>query len=214
MHRSASAFSAFWLLFAATLVFSQPPTADTYKAVKAGVVAVRWEGKTIGGGAIIDAKRGFIVSSTHVVAGAQTIKVKLVDGNEHLAKVLVADAASEIAILQFEKRPKDLVEIELAKSDPEPGEDLLVIGHPLRYEWSLSRGVVSATGRTLEINGGTLTGCFQHDAGTNPGSSGGPVLDTEGRLLGINTAVRQDAKAIAFAVPVSKVRKVLAMVKK
>jgi S1-C subfamily serine protease len=90
------------------------------------------------------------------------------------------------------------------------GEDVIAIGHPFGYSYSISRGILSATGRAITLpSGDTIKDIYQIDAAINPGNSGGPLMNIRGELIGINFATREGAELISFTIPAKKVREVL-----
>jgi len=183
------------------------------------IVAVRVERKfarrparveTTGAGVLVD-ERGYIVTNRHVVGDRAAVDVRLADGRELLARVILADAATDVAVLKVQAgRP--LPALALA-----PGGDLLVgepvvaVGHPFGYENTVSTGIISGLGREIEIpNGPVLRDLIQTNVGINPGNSGGPLLNADGEWIGVNVALRSDANCIAFAINADTIRRLLA----
>jgi S1-C subfamily serine protease len=193
---------------------SQPPTATTvYKAVRDGLVVVEALGNggtspdDLGSGVVIDAK-GEILTALHVVQGGSAIRVTFADGATSSATVTSSDPTNDIAVLTPNPLPHEIVPAVLGGS-AQVGNEAFVVGNPLGLESSLSAGVISGLDRSFTLsNGGTLTGLIQIDAAVNPGSSGGPLLNAHGQVIGIVTglanAAGTDAFAgIGFAVPIS-----------
>ena len=170
------------------------------------------------GSGVIVSKDGYIISNNHVVDGADTIKVTLNDGRRFTAKVVGRDPKTDIAVIKIDA--KDLPFLTLADSDKiEVGDVCLAIGNPFGLSQTVTMGIVSATGRNnialgedSEPNGGYYQDFIQTDAAINPGNSGGALVDTEGRLIGINTAIlSRDGgnQGIGFAVPVNMAKTVM-----
>jgi serine protease Do len=189
-------------------------TVKAVRKVKSSVVAIKCPGTNAakgpaGTGVIID-ERGYIITNRHVVAGADKIIVRFVDETELQATLVLADPNTDLAILKVESARK-LPYLELAPSgDLEVGEDVIAIGHPYGYSYTVSKGIVSALGRKIELpNGMTLKGLIQTTAPINPGNSGGPLLNINGEFIGINTALRDGAQNIAFAINTDAIKRLL-----
>ena len=156
----------------------------------------------LGSGVIIDAKKGYVVTNSHVVDNADEITVKLTDGREFTAKKLGADEQSDIALLKID--PDDLKAIPLADSDElRVGDFVVAIGNPFGLSQTVTSGIVSALGRS-GLNIGGYEDFIQTDAAINRGNSGGALVDLHGRLVGINTAIfgpNGGNVGIGFAIP-------------
>ena len=146
---------------------------------------------------------GFIVTNAHVVESVKRIKVVFSDGREFQARVVSADTSKDLAVLRIDAGGK-LPFIELGRSDDLMiGETVIAIGNPYGYANTVTSGVVSAVGRDIQVSDGFwLRGLIQTDAPINPGNSGGPLLNVNGQLIGITTAIRAEAQNIGFAIPV------------
>jgi serine protease Do len=148
-------------------------------------------GSSFGSGVIIDKARGYVVTNGHVVDGADEIQVRVGRGREYTARLVGADAKTDLAVLQVNAP----LETEAVWADIEKldiGDWVLAIGSPFRLERSVTVGIVSAIGRrNLRIFGesGDYEDFIQTDAAINPGNSGGPLVDLRGRVVGINTAI-------------------------
>ena len=160
------------------------------------------------GSGVIVTKDGYIITNNHVVDGADSIKVTLQDGRKFTAKVVGRDAKTDIAVVKIDAT--DLPFITLADSDKiEVGDVCLAIGNPFGIGQTVTMGIVSATGRNnvpVGEESGNYEDFIQTDAAINPGNSGGALVDTEGRLIGINTAILSRSggyQGIGFAVPVN-----------
>ncbi len=152
------------------------------------------------GSGVIFARAGQILTNAHVVDGAEKIVVTLADGRIFEGGVLGRDRSHDIAAVKIGAR--DLPVAELSERPLKIGQLVVAIGNPLGLGWSVTAGVVSAVGRTLQAPGGVnLENLIQTDTPINPGSSGGPLVDTHGRVVGITTAMVQFAQGLGFAVP-------------
>lgn len=160
--------------------------------------------QSLGSGFIVH-PAGYIVTNAHVIRRAQKITITLADKSKHPAKVISSDETHDLAVLKIEPpEGKGLAYLPLGRSDDlMVGETVVAIGNPLGYSHTVSRGIVSALNRKLEFRQGvSYEGLIQIDAPINPGSSGGPLLNIRGDLIGINSAIRGDAQNIGFAIPV------------
>jgi serine protease Do len=146
---------------------------------------------------------GFIVTNAHVVENVKRIKVVFSDGREFQARVISTDTSKDLAVLRIDAGGK-LPFVELGRSDDLMiGETVIAIGNPYGYSNTVTSGVVSAVGRDIQVSEGFwLRGLIQTDAPINPGNSGGPLLNVNGQLIGITTAIRAEAQNIGFAIPV------------
>jgi serine protease Do len=162
----------------------------------------------LGSGVIITAD-GYILTNNHVVDGADEIKVALNDGREFTAKVVGRDPKTDIAVLKI--AAKDLPFITIADSEKiEVGDVCLAVGNPFGIGETVTMGIISATGRSGL--GTDYEDFIQTDAAINPGNSGGALVDAEGRLIGINTAILSRSggyQGIGFAVPINMARTVM-----
>ncbi len=163
---------------------------------------------SLGSGVIIRPD-GYVLTNQHVVLKANRIHVALVSGREFEATLVGADSDSDLAVLRI-KAPGDLPHVELGISDELMiGETVIAIGNPFGLSHTVTTGVVSAVGRTLQQGDQTYYDFIQTDASINPGNSGGPLLNIRGALIGINTAIYQKAQGIGFAVPVDRARRIV-----
>jgi S1-C subfamily serine protease len=149
---------------------------------------------------------GFVLTNSHVVEKAKEVKVGLTDGNSFLAHVVGNDPATDLAIVRTSAT--GLPAAELGDSNSlRVGQLVIAIGNPLGFQSTVSTGVISALGRTLRSQSGRLIeNVIQTDVPLNPGNSGGPLVDSRGRVIGINTAMIFMAQGISFAVPVNTAR--------
>lgn len=164
---------------------------------------------SLGSGVIVDGKRGLVLTNAHVIAGGDEIMINLQDGRQFPAVVKGAEPDFDLAVLEIQG-PHDLPAVPLGdSSDLMPGETVIAIGNPFGFNHTVTTGVISALGRTIRSESGVFTDLVQTDAAINPGNSGGPLLNLEGRLVGINTAVHARGEGIGFAIPVNKARRVM-----
>jgi len=165
---------------------------------------------SLGSGVIIDGRAGYILTNHHVVEGSREVKVTLADLTELEARLVGTDPGSDLAVLKVEA-PRELSTISLADSDKLLiGQSLIAIGNPFGLSHTVTTGVVSALNRTFRVEGELFFGFIQTDAAINPGNSGGALLDLEGRLVGINTAIYAQAQGIGFAIPINRARRIAA----
>ncbi|HEY7103730.1 MAG TPA: trypsin-like peptidase domain-containing protein [Mycobacteriales bacterium] len=178
---------------------------DIFKRVGPSVAVVRTARGALGTGVIVAAD-GTVLTANHVIADRSAISLVFADGTKSAATVASADPRHDVATLAPATLPQPVVPATLGGS-AEVGGEVVAIGNPLGLTYSVSSGVVSAVGRTATTNGGRFSGLIQFDASVNPGSSGGPLLDADGNVIGIVLSIadpgRDDAFAgIAFAVPI------------
>ncbi|MDY4594184.1 MAG: Do family serine endopeptidase [[Pasteurella] aerogenes] len=158
----------------------------------------------IGSGVIINAEKGYVLTNNHVIDSADKITVKLEDGREFKAKVVGKDEMSDVALVQLEN-PKNLTAIKIADSDKlKVGDFTVAIGNPFGLGQTVTSGIVSALARSTGSDSGTYENYIQTDAAVNRGNSGGPLINLQGELIGINTAIISPSGSnagIAFAIP-------------
>lgn len=161
----------------------------------------RTQSKAEGAGSgFLISKEGFIVTNNHVVENATKLEVDLEDGRQFNADMVSRDPFTDIAIIRI--YGNDLVSSTFGNSDHlKTGQVAIAIGNPLGYQSSVTAGVVSALGRSLRSSTGRLIDdVIQTDAALNPGNSGGPLINSKGEVIGVNTAIIQPAQGICFAV--------------
>jgi len=169
----------------------------------------KYKRTTLGSGVIIDGKRGYILTNEHVLLRTGTIKVILKDEREFEAHLIGADPDHDLAVLQIKSKER-LPDIAMGNSsDIMIGETVIAIGNPFGFEHTVTRGVVSALGRTIRSEDRIFRNFIQTDASINPGNSGGPLLNINGELIGINTAIYAKAQGIGFAIPINKAKRVI-----
>jgi putative serine protease PepD len=155
---------------------------------------------------------GIVVTNDHVVDSARSITVTTSDNRKRAARVLGEDASADLAVLKVEAT--GLPTIELGDSNQvQVGDDVLAIGNALDLDGGLSatRGIVSGLNREIPTENGRLTGLIQTDAAINPGNSGGPLVDAQGRVIGINTAIANPTTAqnVGFVIPISQAKPII-----
>ncbi len=167
--------------------------------------------RALGSGFVISAD-GRILTNNHVVSGSSKIEVTLPDQSRYIAKVLVRDRSDDLALIQIEPK-KRLPFLKLGDSDTlQVGQKVLAIGNPFGYAGTLTTGVVSSLGREIRSENSTLEGLVQTDAAINEGNSGGPLLDSQGNVIGINTAIFAPSGGnigIGFAMPINRAKAML-----
>ncbi|MGE0029480.1 MAG: S1C family serine protease [Thermoleophilia bacterium] len=167
-------------------------------------------GTATGSGFVVDGQ-GTIVTAAHVVDGASKITIRLSDGTNRVATLQGKDDATDIAVLRIDPSGLTLHPLQLGSSAAlKVGDELAAIGSPFGYASSLSTGIVSGLDRTIEApNGFTVAHAVQTDAALNPGNSGGPILDAQGRVVGvadqIATGGTEQSAGVGFAVPIDLV---------
>ena len=186
---------------------------DAAAAVSPAVVTIRIAGATtsdpfqlpdqgIGSGVIFEAN-GWILTNKHVVTGSETLTVRLKDGREFEGEVYGVDTLTDLAIVKVDG--KNLPTANIGDSSSiRVGQLAIAIGSPLgTYTNTVTAGIVSALGRTIDVESGRINNLIQTDTAINPGNSGGPLLDASGAVVGVNTAVARTAEGIGFAIPIN-----------
>lgn len=208
-------------------------TIDLYKRVNGAVVFITTRSYVVdpfaffdevkpqegtGTGTIIDVQRGIVITNLHVIESALqsggSVEIMLATGQSSKASLIGYDPESDIAALRVKDLPKGMVGIPYGDSSTlEVGQRVLAIGNPFGLYRSLTAGIVSSLDRTMKTpRGAVLKDLIQTDAAINPGNSGGPLLDADGRLIGINTAILSqsgDSAGVGFAVPINSIKRIL-----
>jgi serine protease Do len=156
----------------------------------------------MGTGTVID-ERGYILTNYHVVSDVRRIEVTLDDGHGLIADLVAYDAGADLAVIKI-PATKPLPTIRLGtSSDLMVGESVIALGNAFGYEQTVTRGVISALGRDVQVSETqSYDRLIQTDASINPGNSGGPLLNIDGEMIGVNVAVRAGAQGIGFAIPI------------
>lgn len=157
---------------------------------------------------------GHIVTNNHVIEGAQRIEVSFGDDMNMVAQVVGSDPANDLAVLKVEAAPAGVSPIEVGVSaELKVGQTAIAIGNPFgQFERTMTQGIISAVNRTIETDTTVLRGVIQTDAAINRGNSGGPLLDSSGRLIGVNSAIYSPtgtSAGVGLAIPVDKVVRVV-----
>jgi S1-C subfamily serine protease len=176
---------------------------------------------TLGSGFVYD-KQGHIVTNGHVLGDAKVVYVTFPDGNRYTAKVIASDIYSDIAVLQISQNASQPQRQLLSylkpltignSSNPEVGDTVIAIGNPFGLSDAMTTGIVSGIGRSIPISVGgfSIPNAIQTDALVNPGDSGGPLLNTRGEMIGMNTAITGTNKlsGIGFAIPSNTITKIV-----
>lgn len=188
-----------------------PDVIESARRVTPSVVSVQpMDGRGLGSGVIVS-ENGYVITNSHVVQGADRVRITLATGKKVVGDVLGDDPNVDVAIVKLPL--SDLPAAPLGDSDAlNVGQGVIAIGNPLGFERTVTSGIVSATNRNLRGEGAVLDNLIQTDASINPGNSGGPLVDLGGRVIGINTAVVQPpygAGGLGFAVPINTTKQVL-----
>ncbi|MCA9239791.1 MAG: trypsin-like peptidase domain-containing protein [Planctomycetales bacterium] len=198
-----------------------------YETANAGVVnittstvevdplfGVRQLGQGAGSGSIID-KNGHILTNNHVIEDARDIQVTLSNGETYEAELIGADAEYDIAVIKIDAPADRLVPVQMGRSDNlRVGQKAYAVGNPFGLEGTLTTGIISSLNRSIpsRLTGRTMTSMIQTDAAMNPGNSGGPLLDSHARMIGVNVAIASKTgqnTGVGFAIPVNRVKRFL-----
>jgi putative serine protease PepD len=205
-----------------TVTDSQPAASSAlsvsalYDRVHQGVVTIKVttpEGQALGSGFVIDSE-GHIVTNDHVVDGASSISVEFSDGSTYDAELVGTDASTDIGVIKVDAPSSQLTPLELGDSSAlQVGDEVVAIGSPLGLNETVTSGIVSALNRTITSpNNFSINDAIQTDAAINHGNSGGPLLDLQGQVIGINSQIESDSggnDGIGFAVPSNTVESVV-----
>ncbi len=196
-----------------------PELTDVVAAVRESVVTITSEGFSsrgmvtipstgVGSGIVLTAD-GYILTNKHVVADSRSLTVELADGEQFPATIVKQSDTKDLALIKIETT--GLTPAVIGDSAGlQVGQTVVAIGSPLgTFTETVTKGILSATGRTITVQdestgrSETLTGLLQTDAAINPGNSGGPLLDANGKVIGVNTAVSTNAEGLGFAIPIA-----------
>jgi len=185
-------------------------TKEVFKFANAGkMMEIQMVPEGSGTGWVYDLD-GHIVTNYHVIENAQAVTVKFIEGTEVLAKVVGADPYSDVAVLQVDDLSQTKKEMlrplsRGSSANLRVGQEVLAIGNPFGLDHTLTKGIVSGVGRTIQsVAGRPIQGAIQTDASINPGNSGGPLLNSRGQVIGMNTAIFSPSGAsagVGFAIP-------------
>jgi serine protease Do len=196
------------------------PVVTAVRQARPSVVSIRGEKTTIdpdasredpetprhvngmGTGTIVD-ERGYVLTNYHVVSDVRRIEVTLDDGRQYTAELIASDSEADLALIKI-PAPKPLPVIRMGtSSDLMDGESVIALGNAFGYEQTVTRGIISALGRDVQVSDTqSYDDLIQTDASINPGNSGGPLLNIDGEMIGVNVAVRAGAQGIGFAIPI------------
>ena len=165
-----------------------------------------------GSGSILD-KEGHVLTNHHVIEGAREIMVTLFNGQSYEAQVVGSDPPNDMAVLKIDAPVDELFPIPLKTTPLRVGQNVYAIGNPFGLERTLTVGIVSSLNRTLQSpSGRTMKSIIQIDAALNRGNSGGPLLNSQGRMIGMNTAIASsigENTGVGFAIPSTTLRRVV-----
>ena len=167
--------------------------------------------RSLGSGVIFD-REGHVLTNEHVIARADRVRVAIADGREFDAELVGADPNNDLAVLRIVKEGDEVLPFTEpgTSADLMVGEPVIAIGNPFGFSNSVTTGVISATDRSVNTQGGLpFHGLLQTDASINPGNSGGPLTNAEGKLIGINAAIYGGAQGIGFAIPIDVANRVI-----
>jgi Do/DeqQ family serine protease len=167
-----------------------------------------YQATSLGSGVVVSPD-GYVLTNNHVVERGSRFRVQLLDGRELGAKVVGTDPSSDLAVLKLDTKDRMPFVAAGSSDDLLIGETVIALGNPFGLAHTVTVGVVSAVHRNFQANGRTLYDFVQTDASINPGNSGGPLVDIDGRLVGINTAILGDRNVgIGFAIPIDRARRI------
>jgi S1-C subfamily serine protease len=175
---------------------------DVFKTIKG---SLRPAGS---GSGFIFSSDGFIFTNAHVIEGAEKIMVSLLNENEVEAELIGKDPDTDIAVIKIYAQGYSVARLGNT-DDLQIGQFVIAIGNPYGYQHTVTTGVLSALGRTLQTQSGRLVdNVIQSDAALNPGNSGGPMINTDGDVIGVNTAMIQGAQGLSFSVDINTAKEI------
>lgn len=180
------------------------------------IEVMRQDGRSgVGSGVLVDHAQGIVLTNYHVVSNAEQVLMSFSDGARQVAKMIFSDASTDLAVMRVPRLPDRIQEVPLGESDNLfVGQDILAIGNQFgQYNCSLTSGIISGLNRNIRTaSSGRLQKLIQVDAAVNQGNSGGPLLDTDGTVIGINTAIMSPSggfNGVAFAIPIDEIKESL-----
>jgi S1-C subfamily serine protease len=182
------------------------------KRVRPAVVHVavdRQRGRAGTGSGFVIARSGYAITNSHVATGARSVTVSLPDGRESGAELVGDDPESDLAVIRIDANIDDTCELG-DSSRVEVGQVAVAIGSPYGFQHTVTAGIVSALGRSMRAQSGRLIDdVIQTDAALNPGNSGGPLVDSRGEVIGVNTAIISQAQGVGFAIAANAARRIV-----
>ena len=189
--------------FSNTIIHAVESIQDAVVKIQATKTIKNQSKKEGAGSGFFISSDGYIFTNSHVIHGAQKITITLSDGTEHPARIIGEDQHTDLAVIKTETigyQPVRLGDSNLLKI----GQLVIAIGNPLGFQHTVTHGIISALGRTLRTQTGRLIdNIIQTDAPLNPGNSGGPLINTAGEVIGVNTASILGAQSLCFAISVN-----------
>ncbi len=198
---------------------AEASAAAVYEATAASIVTINVaatdgerRGRGVGTGIIVD-ESGHILTNNHVISDVDRVLVTLLDGSSAFAEIIGRDASTDLAVIRANFPPGTLRVARFGDSQAvSPGDPVFAIGAPFGFAHSISSGIVSAVGRTYRTQGRSISGAIQSDAVINPGNSGGPLLNANGEVIGITTAIQSNSEVfmgVGLSIPSNLVQSLL-----
>ena len=182
---------------------------DKAKSSVVEIVQDKSLSSSISGCGVLISSEGYVITNGHVIGNGKDISVNLYDGTSVGATLVGIDTLTDIAVIKLEKREKKYIPLEMYSGSLKVGQKAIAIGSPYGYSWSMSIGVVSGLNRLVYTSSMLpLTDLIQTDAAVNPGNSGGPLLNSRGEMIGLNTAIYSTSgenQGLSFAIPLETV---------
>ncbi len=188
-------------------------TVNLFKRIDDSVVSVQGTGnRSVQGSGFVYSSDGYIVTNEHVINGNGQLEVTFTDGRTFKARVMGKDVYTDLAVLKVDRRGLEPLEIGNS-TGVETGQTAIAIGNPFGLRGTMTKGIISAKGRLLPVQGGfSIPNVLQTDAAINPGNSGGPLVNIDGDVIGVNTAIQTNTgtfSGVGFAIPANTVKRVV-----